>query len=187
MALRPLLLTGPPAAGTSSAARALAERRRASALIEVDDLRQLVVAGAAVAWQPGEGARQTRLAAAHACAVMSSFHRAGFDVVSTDVLLWDAGPVYRGHAARPLIVHLAVSLEEALRRAATRRVHLTDEEFGHLHASEKGADSAHAVVDATGLTLDRLRPRRSPHSGHDRGTARACRPDLRLARGDADR
>ena len=153
---RPLLITGPPAVGKSSAARALAGQQDASVLIEVDDLRQLVVAGAVRAWQPGEGARQTELAAAHACGLMSSSTAAGFDVVATDVLLWGAGPVYRGHVANPLIVHVSVSLEEALRRAATRLVHLTDDEFRHLHAVERGADVADAEVDATSLTLAQL-------------------------------
>jgi hypothetical protein len=97
-----------------------------------------------------------RLAAVHACLLMSSFTEAGFAVIATDVLLWDTGAVYRSHAARPLIVHVAVSLDEALRRAATRRVHLTDAEFRHLHDSEQGADFADAEVDATGLTVPQL-------------------------------
>jgi predicted kinase len=154
--LRPLLLTGPPAAGKSTVARALVDRQPAAVLVEVDDLRQLVVSGAAPAWESGEGARQTRLAAVHACLLMSSFHRAGFAVVATDVLLWDTGSVYRSHAARPLIVHLRVSLDEALRRAATRRVHLTDAELRHLHAAERGADACDLELDATDLTVPQL-------------------------------
>jgi predicted kinase len=154
--LRPLLLTGPPAAGKSTVARALADSQPASVLVEVDDLRQLVVSGAAPAWECGAGARQARLAAVHACMLMSSFHEAGFAVVATDVLLWDTGSVYRSHAARPLIVHLRVSLHEALRRAATRRVHLTDAEFRHLHASERGADVSDVDLDATDLSLPEL-------------------------------
>lgn len=176
MMLRPLLLTGPPAVGKSSAARALAELRQASALIEVDDLRQLVIAGAAAGWEPGEGARQTRLAATHACALMSSFNQAGFDVVVTDVLLWDTGSVYRRHAARPLIVQVTVSLEEALRRAATRRAYLTDEEFRHLHASERGADFADAEVDATRLTLAQLTATLAELWSRE-GTARLPQPE----------
>ena len=140
MPLRPLLLTGPPAVCTSTVARALADSQPSSVLVEVDDLRQLVIAGAAPGWVSGGGARQTRLAAVHACMLMSSFHGAGFAVVATDVLLWDAGSVYRAHPARPLIVHLTVSLDEALRRAATRHAHLTDAELRHLHACERGAD-----------------------------------------------
>ena len=153
---RPLLLTGPPAVGKSTVARSLAERQPAAAVVEVDDLRQLVVTGAARAWEAGEGARQTRLAAVHACDLMSSFTEAGFAVVATDVVLWDTGSVYRSHPARPFIVHLQVSLEEALRRAASRRVHLTEAEFRHLQRSERGADCAHAEVDSTRLSLSQL-------------------------------
>lgn len=156
MRLRPLLLTGPPAVGKSTVAKALADGQPASVLIEVDDLRQLVVSGAAPGWESGDGARQTRLAAAHACMLMSSFSEAGFAVVATDVLLWDAGSVYRAHAARPLLVHLRVSLDEALRRAATRQVHLTDAEFRHLHACERGADFSDVELDATDLSLPEL-------------------------------
>jgi predicted kinase len=154
--LRPLLLTGPPAVGKSTVARVLAEAQSASALVEVDDLRQLIIAGAAPGWESGEGARQMRLAAGHACLLMSSLTDAGFAVVATDVLLWDTGSVYRSDAARPLIVHLAVSLDEAFRRAATRRVLLTDGEFRHLHAVERGAEFADAQVDATRLTVAQL-------------------------------
>ena len=156
MPLRPLLLTGPPAVGKSTVARALADSLPASVVVEVDDLRQLVVSGASPGWECGEGARQTRLAAVHACMLMSSFSEAGFAVVATDVLLWDTGSVYRSHAARPLIVHLTVSLDEALRRAATRHVHLTDAEFRHLHACERGADFSHVELDATDLSLSEL-------------------------------
>ena len=87
---------------------------------------------------------------------MSSFSEAGSAAVATDVLLWDTGSVYRLHAGRPLIVHLGVSLDEALRRAATRPVHLTDAEFRQLHASERGADDADVELDATHLALPEL-------------------------------
>ncbi len=156
MTLRPLLLTGPPAAGKSSVARALAQQQVASALVEVDDLRRLVLSGAVPPWEPGEGARQTRLAAAHACELMASFTAAGFAVVATDVLLWDAGEVYRRHPAQPLVVHLHVTLAEVRRRAATRQVHLTVEELAHLHAVERGAEHAEVQVDATALDLAAL-------------------------------
>jgi len=153
---RPLLLTGPPAVGKSSVARALAAERPRSALVEVDDLRRMVLAGAVAAWVSAEGERQTCLAARHACALMTSFSEAGFDVIATDVLLGDAGAVYASSHPRPLVVRLTVSQDEARRRAATRPVHLTDEEFHHLHLMERGADFADAGVDTTRLSLPQL-------------------------------
>lgn len=87
---------------------------------------------------------------------MSSFHAAGFAVVATDVLLADAGSVYRSSIAEPLVVHLAVSFNEAMRRAATRRQHLTDEEFRHLHRADHQLELVDAEVDTTNLALPEL-------------------------------
>jgi chloramphenicol 3-O-phosphotransferase len=153
---RPLLLTGPPAVGKSSVARALARQHPRSAVVEVDDLRRLVQSGAVPPWEPREGHRQTRLAARHACLLLSSFAGAGFAVVATDVLLGGAGEEYASQPAPPLVVHLSVTLEEALRRAASRTVHLTDEEFRRLHREERGADIADVALDTTRLSLQEL-------------------------------
>lgn len=43
--MRPLLLSGGPAVGKSTCGRALATERNRAAFIDVDDIRQLVVAG----------------------------------------------------------------------------------------------------------------------------------------------
>lgn len=117
---RPLLLTGPPAVGKSTVARSLAERFAPCAVIEVDDVRRMVVSGSVAPWEAGEGARQTELAARHACLMMGSFVDAGFAVVATDVLLADAGAVYAAGPAAPLVVHLGVTLDEARRRRGYR-------------------------------------------------------------------
>ena len=53
--VRPLLITGPPAAGKSATARALAGLLPLAAVIDVDDLRQLVVAGHAAPWDGESG------------------------------------------------------------------------------------------------------------------------------------
>jgi chloramphenicol 3-O-phosphotransferase len=118
----------------------------------VDDLRQLVKSGAAAPWQPGEGARQTELAAHNAALLMTSFHDHGFNVIATDVLLGEAFSAYADASVRPLVVHLHVSLAEARRRAGTRRVHLTDDEFHLLHESEQGASAAAVSIDTTDLS-----------------------------------
>jgi chloramphenicol 3-O-phosphotransferase len=151
-ALRPLLITGPPAVGKSSVALLLADSAPPCAVVEVDDVRQLVKSGAAAPWEPGEGSRQTELAAHNTALLMTNFHDHGFNVIATDALLGDAFSAYADASVPPLVVHLHVSLAEARRRAGTRRVHLTDDEFQLLHESEQGASVADVSIDTTDLS-----------------------------------
>jgi adenylylsulfate kinase-like enzyme len=129
----PLLLTGGPAAGKTTTGRALAEGLPRAAFVDADDVRQLVVRGAATVWEGAEGERQMHLAARNVAAVARNLHDEGFDVVVADVLDPGTLATYRHHLPDVLVVHLVVSLAEARRRAATRRVWLTAEEFDWLH------------------------------------------------------
>jgi predicted ATPase len=133
VAIRCLLLTGGPAAGKTTTGRRLAERRRRAAFVDVDDLRQLVVAGAAAPWTAPEGIAQARLGADNACALARRFTENAFDVVIADVVTPDTAAIYRDQLPGCLIVHLVVSLAEAHRRAATRKIWLTTDEFEFLH------------------------------------------------------
>ncbi len=105
--------------------------------MDVDDVRQLVVSGGATVWEGAEGVRQWELAARNACALAVNLWEAGFDVVVADVLDRRTAAVYRQLLPGALIVHLVVSLTEARRRAATRRVWLTDDEFAWLHERDR--------------------------------------------------
>lgn len=78
---RPLVLTGGPAVGKSTTAQRLGHEQSRAAVIDVDDSRQLVVAGAAVPWNGEEGAAQHRLGVLNACALATRF-----DVLIADVL-----------------------------------------------------------------------------------------------------
>jgi len=125
------VLTGGPAVGKTSTGRALAERLPLAVFIDVDDLRQLVVAGHE-AWGVG-GDTQRALGASNACALAERFGRAGFEVAIADVLTPATTAVYRRELPGCILVHLTVALGEARRRAAMRRVWLTEEEFDGLH------------------------------------------------------
>jgi hypothetical protein len=135
--LPPLVLTGGPATGKSTTGRALARGCARGAFVDVDDVRQLVVSGGATVWEGAEGVRQWELAARNACALAVNLWEAGFDVVVADVLDRRTAAVYRQLLPGALIVHLVVSLTEARRRAATRRVWLTDDEFAWLHERDR--------------------------------------------------
>lgn len=58
---------------------------------------------------------------------------------------------YRRLVPRLLVVRLAVSLEEARRRARTRTVYLTDEEFMTLHANQSAPLDVDYEIEVTNL------------------------------------
>lgn len=152
--LRPLLLTGGPAAGKSTSGRLLAAGRDASAFIDVDDIRQLIVAGAATLWSGPEGERQAALAAKNSSGVARNLRAAGFDVVIADLVTPATLATYRAELPECLVVHLRITLHEARRRASTRKVYLTDAEFELLHAMVTPPPTADVVLEVDGMTTD---------------------------------
>jgi hypothetical protein len=152
MSRPPLVLTGGPAVGKSTTSRRIAEARPRCAVIDVDHVRQLVVSGHAAPWQGGEGARQQRLGVTNSCALSRNFLAAGFEVIIADVLTPATAKLYRQELPGCLIVHLVVSRTEAVRRAATRSVWLTEDEFNALH----DADVSHPPGSDIRLQVDRL-------------------------------
>ncbi|WP_325035972.1 hypothetical protein [Kribbella sp.] len=134
--MAPLILTGGPAVGKSVTGRALAEGRPRCALLDVDDVRQLVVSGAAAPWDGAEGWKQQELGVTNACGMARNLLAAGIEVVIADVLTPETSALYRRELPACLIVHLVVSFPEAQRRAATRQVWLTDAEFRMLHQAD---------------------------------------------------
>ena len=129
----PLLLTGPPAAGKSTTARALAESASLAAVVDVDDLRHLVVAGHAAPWEGAAGRRQQQLGVSNACDLARRFHAAGIEVVLADVVTPATAEQYRQLLPDLRIVRLRLPVAVARRRARTRPVHLRDDEFDRLH------------------------------------------------------
>jgi predicted kinase len=154
--MRPVLvLTGGPAVGKSTTAVALARERARAAVVEVDDIRQLVLTGGAAPWDGSEGRAQQRLGALNACALATNFSNNGFDVVVTDVLTPETALLYRQAAPSCTIVRLYVDRAEAHRRARTRRFYLSDAEFEDLHRQdESDPPAADHHVDVTALTPD---------------------------------
>jgi len=81
--MRPIVLSGGPAAGKSTCGRMLAESRARAAFIDVDNIRQLVVSGDATLWSGAEGERQHRLAAVNTAALARNFAHAGHRRIET--------------------------------------------------------------------------------------------------------
>jgi hypothetical protein len=149
------VLTGAPAIGKTTTGRLLAESRAQAAFIDVDDVRQLVVAGADAPWRSPHGTDQAALAAENACGLAQRFLARGFDVVIVDVLTPATAVIYRQELPACLIVHLRADLAEARSRASTRKVWLTEEEFQLLHRRDQQMPpDADARIEVAGLTVE---------------------------------
>lgn len=132
----PLVLTGGPAVGKTATSRHIANGRPRCAVLDVDDIRHLIVSGAVAPWRGMEGERQQRLGVTNACALAKNFLDAGFEVIIADVLTPTTVELYRRDLPGCVVVHLIVTRDEASRRASTRPVWLTDAEFDALHEAD---------------------------------------------------
>jgi hypothetical protein len=152
--MRPLVLSGGPAAGKTTCGRVLATERECGAYVDADDIRQLVVSGAATFWTGPEGERQNAVAVSSIGAIGRNLLAADFDLVVADVVTTNTIEVYRAELPRCFVVHLRISLDEAHRRAANRRVYLTDDEFNLLHALAASPPEVDLILDVTAMSLE---------------------------------
>jgi hypothetical protein len=150
--MRVLVLTGPPAVGKSTVAPIVAAHVPRCAVVEVDDIRRLVLSGAAAPWDGRDGVRQLRLGVLNACALARNFASQEIDVVIVDVLNQKTAALYRRRLDKPLIVQLGVSPGEARRRALSRPIHITWDEFEMLHRQQAALTAADLRLDTTALS-----------------------------------
>jgi predicted kinase len=159
--MRPLILSGGPAVGKTTCARALAAERQRAAFIDADDIRQLVVAGDVTLWSGAEGRAQHALAARNVSALGRNLLADGFAVTVADIVTSETLPLYRAGLPDCFIVHLAIARDAAYERAASRQVYLTADEFDLLHEMTSVPPAVDLVLDVTGMSadqqLDRLR------------------------------
>src|SRR5690242_912351 len=83
-----LILTGPPASGKNSVAPLVARQRRRCAVIDVDQVRWMLVQPHTAPWDGDEGKHQCRLGAENACLLARQFAADGCDVMLLD-FIWD--------------------------------------------------------------------------------------------------
>ncbi len=81
------LITGPAGAGKSSTAKSLAEKFDRSAVINVDQLRAMIVGGYERPWPHNDEVdAQLTLSAKNACDMANNFLEKGFNVIIDDVV-----------------------------------------------------------------------------------------------------
>lgn len=153
-----LILTGPPGAGKTSVALALAERFDRMVHIPVDDLRHWVTAGYRYPWAgDAQAEEQLRMAADATVAVTRNAVAYRYSVIIDDVIVGANAEAYRAGLAslnaEVQVVTLLPSLARCLERDASRgaasipdRVHALHEAFA---ASVSSGAQPGAVVDTT--------------------------------------
>ena len=150
-----ILFGGPAGAGKSTLARAWCATRPRAAHVELDEVRDLIVAGRADPQQPGSlQGEQYALSVRACCALARVFLADGYDVAVDDVL----EPAAFDRYWRPLldgldwrVLVLLPTLEEVLRRSHARPKRVLEQHSRAQHAA-CAAWPAQQRVDTTGLT-----------------------------------
>ncbi len=153
-----LILTGPPAAGKTTVGPLLAARLPRCAMIDVDQLRAMVVQPHIAPWRGEAGLAHLRLGATNACLLAKSFCAAGFDVIILDVLIDETATIYERALAQfdPKIVLLLPSLKEALTRNQKRGQFLTDDEVRLLYGWQQQLTIYDQQIDNTHQSTEQL-------------------------------
>jgi Chloramphenicol phosphotransferase-like protein len=124
-------------------------------VIEVDDLRQMLVHPHAAPGEGAEGLRKQKLGVVNAARLSIAFADDGCDVVIADVLTNETAALHRealGSCALT-IVHLSVPQAVAMERAAARLYSLTNEQMQALHQALGAFETFDVAIDTSFTAL----------------------------------
>jgi hypothetical protein len=136
----------------------LARSAPLGAMIDVDDIRHLVLAGHAAPWEGDAGRLQQQIGVENACDLARRFLKSRIEVVLADVVTRSTAAMYRRQLEDLEIIRLRLPLDEARRRARLRPVHLTEREFQDLYALDAACSfQVDHMVDVGSLDPDAQR------------------------------
>ena len=151
-----IVLTGGPAAGKTTLARAVAGGRERCAVVDVDEVRWMLLQPHVAPWGGAEGRRQQLLGVKNACWLAQSFIADGCDVIVTDVLTHETASLYRQSIPGAAIVRLTVDFAVALERSDARGWALTRDEFETLHREQETYTDFDLEIDTTSIDVETL-------------------------------
>ena|SRR3990167_5808551 len=127
--MKVIILTGPAGAGKNTVGHIIAQKREKCAVINVDDVRQMLVNPHKAPWEGEEGKAQQKLGVENTCLLAKNFVKNGADVIILDVVVDETAKLYREILPETKIILLMPSFEEAHRRFAERPHSITEVEF----------------------------------------------------------
>lgn len=151
-----IILTGPPGAGKNTISEILAQKRGACAVVDVDQVRWMVINSHKAPWEGEEGHRQQQLGVKNACMLAKSFSHNGFDVIITDVLSDETAKIYLAklNESIPKIVLLIPTREEIDRRNTIRPPRLKEGEIANLYEEQLRLKIYDEKIDNSSLTAE---------------------------------
>lgn len=160
-----LILTGPPASGKNSLAPLIAKQRQRCAVIDVDQVRWMLVQPHTAPWEGEEGKRQMSFGVENACLLATRFAEDGNDVIILD-FLWDYTiGIYQAQLAAyaPKIIQLMPTRAEILRRNVDRGNWLSPHEVEMLYDHAEAFHDYDVRIDNTAIPVDHLAAELASH------------------------
>lgn len=149
-----LLLTGPPASGKTTIATSMASRGTGSlAIIEVDDVRAMIVQPHSAPWDGDEGQRQQFLGVRNASVLAQNFDISGFNVLIVDAATNETLSRYREELAL-IVVRLLPNWEQTMIRSQARNEPLRFHERELLYEQQKTLEAVDITIDNSTLAPD---------------------------------
>lgn len=151
-----VILTGPAGAGKTTLIHAVAGRRPRAAVVDVDDVRWMLVRPHVAPWGGLEGDRQRRLGVRNACCLARNFEADGCDTLVADIVTDATAQIYRTELSPqvPLIIRLKIGFDTARERAALRSYHLSEQELRWVYDEQARFTDADLDLDTGALSVD---------------------------------
>ncbi len=148
-----LILSGPPVAGKNTIGTLRARQRDHCAVIDVDQVRAMIVQPHRAPRDGEEGWRQQRLGVLQTCRLATGFADGGWEVIILDVVSGRILPLYRQHLDQypSLVVQLLSDWAERRRRFLARGPALPDDEFAMIYREQATFTGYALQIDNTAL------------------------------------
>lgn len=151
--MKVIILTGPAGAGKNTVGHIIAQKREKCAVINVDDVRQMLVKPHKAPWKE-EGKAQQKLGVRNACLLAKNFVKNGIDVIILDVVVDETAKIYRKILPETKIILLMPSFEEAHRRFAERPHSISEEELKIVYEWQEKLTVYDEKIDNSSLSAE---------------------------------